>query len=629
MNKKRFILGGLAFLSLMAFSSCTNNQANTTASPTTTITQTEVKDKYTESAINVYYKDVDEKHNIRLYEKTGKVPYLGIKDYYKILLKNTASKDLSNLAVVKGENGKYKLSSPRGYDAYIDVNENTLFSENLTNFVNTSGYLKNDPVTSYDGMPFVKFKYQTSLTKAKATLIDFDDYHIDVFGDDNDVYLPIQTLSDIFNGMNLLYAAYNTKDLYIVNTENDESLFANYPKYNDDLFSSNVNKAYMEYAYNEFCLFYDYFQERTGRTGLEKTYDLSKGINEALESDEFGQTVKGLLTSGNKIDYLVGVELLRYTMFDGGHTVYTINYAISVNGDYAKWITQEELSQVNSKLREIIGKGYEALKNRDTTSLDIRGIRQQRQVALTKADLQLVGTNAYTEYNSLAMIHIDDYMTEIYNRDEWNKYYNGERATIPYSDSEGGAVAALYKGFENARANSNIKTVIIDIGANSGGSSDELMYLINFLTGNDKFYMRNLLSDELIEATLEVDKNLDGKFDANDKTYDPVGDLKVIVLTSESSFSCGGISPVYLHDLGLKVIGENCGGGSCAIVQRSDGLGFYNAAGTYFNFLSPKRKASIDYERFYVCDYFIPKQGDSDYSKFYDLAYLENLVTTL
>lgn len=636
--KKLLLFSGLATLSLVVMTGCSGNAAptttttvepTTTLTPSTTTTMPTVVDNYTQKAIKVYYKDSNENHNIRLYQKTGNVPYLGMKDFYKLLLKKTASSGISDLTVTKSGD-KYKISSPRGYDAYVDVNENTLYSDNLTNFVNTSSFLKNYPVTTYDGMPFVRLKSHESLTKARGVLIDFDDYHMDVFGDDNDVYLPIQTLSDLFNGMNLLYAAYNTKDLYIVNGENEEDLFDLYPNYNEDLFSSSATKEYYEYAYNELCLFYDFFLERTGRTGLEKTYDLSKGLAKALESDDFGREMKTLITAGNIPDYLTGITILGQTMYDGGHTVYDARYAFILgNGGDVSWITNDIIGQINTKYTEVVSKGYKAWVNRDNTSHSIRGIREKRNTALGKEGTGLHGTSTYTEHNSLAMIHIDDYMAECTNRAEWNKYYSGKRATIPYSATEGGAVAALYKGFEQARANSNIKTVILDLGANSGGSSDELMYLVNFLTGNDKFYMRDLLTNELITETFEVDKNLDGKFDENDKTYNPIGDLDVIVLTSEASFSCGGISPIYLHDLGLTVIGENCGGGSCAIVRRSDGLGVYNVAGTYFNFLSPKRKASIDYERFYVCDCFIDKEDAQDYSKFYDLDYLETLVENL
>ena len=82
-----------------------------------------------------------------------------------------------------------------------------------------------------------------------------------------------------------------------------------------------------------------------------------------------------------------------------------------------------------------------------------------------------------------------------------------------------------------------------------------------------------------------------------------------------------------MHDLGIPVIGDNCGWGSCAVYYRTDGLGCFTAFASPFNFLSYNRKSNIDYERKYVCDYFI--NHDESYRLFYDLDYLSNLINSL
>ena len=603
--KKGLIFLGLG-LSLLALASC-NKDANS-------------KDNYIEKEINVYYSNSTKKHLIKEYKN---IPYLGIKDYYKLLLNNSSSKDISDLKITK-ENDVYKVETPRGCDAYLNVSENTLYSKNLADFTNTSSFTK-EYQSCYDGLPFIKLKSQTSKDDATPTSIDFDDYNIDIFGDDNDVYLPIPTLGDIFTGMNILYSVYNMKDLYIMDEGAETSLTEVFKDYNDNLFSIELNKDYMEYAFNEYCLFYDHFLERTGRTGLEKTYDnLSDGLAKVLESDRFGKKLKKDLTSTNIANYLAGINILGQLVYDGGHTVYSASNCVLGKEGVVKWLTPEIESQMT-----LIQEGYagfEAFNRSDRSTNYFSKIRRTRQEQLNKENQKLVGEEAYTEFNDIAMISIDDYMTEYGNRDKWSKYYNHELSSIPYGEKEGGAVAALYKGFERAHQNPNIKTVIIDLGANSGGSTDELMYLVNFLTGNDTLYYKNQLTNQLIETTYYIDKNLDTVFDENDINYDPVGDLNVVVLTSESSFSCGGISPIYLHDLGIKVIGENCGGGSCAIVYRADALGIINVAGTYFNIVSPNNKENIDNERSHVCDYFITKEQNNDYSNFYDIDYLTNLI---
>lgn len=616
--KKHLLFLGLG-ISILALTGCNNKETQNNNGNTN-------NDKYVEKEINVYYSNSSEKHNIRNYENESIIPYIGIKDYYKLLLKNTDSKELSDLRIIK-DNDIYKIETQRGYDAYINVKENTLYSKNLTNFTNTSSYLKDLPTTSFDGSPYVKVKSLKSMDLATPTLIDFDDYNIDIFGDDNDVYLPIPTLGDIFTGMNLIYSAYNMKDLYIVNGEKEETLMGTFKAYNDDLFTDELNKDYMKYAFNEYCLFFDFFLERTGRTGIEKTYDLSNGLSNALEADEYGRRLKNDLKSTNIVNYCAATGVLGRSIYDGGHTNYSYVYGTTVNGNNAKWFNKDLQIQITERINSY--NDSPMIKNSDYTTKYYGVIRKTRKEKLNKENSNLYGEEAYTEFGNIAMISIDDYMTEYYNRDKWLDCYNHKSATIPYGKNEGGAVAALYKGFERAHQNENIKTVIVDLGANTGGSSDEMMYLINFLTGNDKYYYKNQLTDQIIEASFYVDKNLDTKFDDDDINFDPVDDLNVVVLTSSSSFSCGGISPIYLHDLGLKVIGENGGGGSCAIVYRADALGIYNVAGTYFNFVSPKRKANIDYEKDYLCDYFIKKDANNDYSNFYDKEYLTNLINQI
>jgi len=45
-----------------------------------------------------------------------------------------------------------------------------------------------------------------------------------------------------------------------------------------------------------------------------------------------------------------------------------------------------------------------------------------------------------------------------------------------------------------------------------------------------------------------------------------------------------------------------------------------------FNIVSPNNKENIDNERAHVCDYFITKEQNNDYSNFYDIDYLTNLI---
>ena len=194
---------------------------------------------------------------------------------------------------------------------------------------------------------------------------------------------------------------------------------------------------------------------------------------------------------------------------------------------------------------------------------------------MKKREENLIGYQTYSFKGDTAMIHIEDFMAEYTNKDEWLKYYQGKRDTIPYSATEGSSVAGLYKWLEKTHNDSNIKNVIIDLSSNSGGSTDELIYLIFLLTDNNTIYYKNQITNQLVSVTYEIDRNLDRQFNELDDTYDAVGNLNIYVISSNAGFSCSGISPIYLHNLGIPVIGDNCGGGSCAVYYRTDGLGCF------------------------------------------------------
>ena len=76
---------------------------------------------------------------------------------------------------------------------------------------------------------------------------------------------------------------------------------------------------------------------------------------------------------------------------------------------------------------------------------------------------------------------------------------------------------------------------------------------------------------------VDVDINLDGKFTQEDIDEASSFDFNFGVLTSKCSFSCGNLLPSLLKELGIKIIGEQSGGGSCSIITASTSDGMYFA----------------------------------------------------
>ena len=614
----------------------------------------EPQEKYSEVSIKVVYSDGSEDHNIRYYSNSPEIPYLGIKDYYKLLLKKTNSKEISDLTISTSDNINYTVTSLRQASIILNVKDNYLYSKHYSKFVNTSSFIKTGESTSYDGSPWLKIDEVTSNEISHPKYIDFDDYSIDIYGDKNDVYLPITTLGDIFSGMNTLYSSYNRKDLYIINGEANESRDT-FPGYNDDLFRTTPTQDYMNFTYNEFCLFYDHLAGRPSRNALEKYYDLSYGLDKALDQRPLGRKIKECLKSTDTAKYIIGLQILSKVLHDGGHTrINPSNNLASENSPtgFCDWVTDDLMNRLTTMAQEMNIKSYEEISYANQVN-DIDHVpsyaRYFRKDALQTSTVSLRGTNTYHEKNDTAIISLDDFMGEIESRNDWIRYYNGDTDELPYDDTKGGVITSVYKGLQRAHANPNIKYVAIDIAGNSGGSSDELIYLISILTKDKELrrsiVIKNQLDNNITTTKFKIDRNLDRKFDEEDDNFDLVGDLNVFVVTSTYSYSCGGIAPIYLHDLGIPVVGDNSGGGSCAIFMYTDALGFQNRYSSPFNILSLKRHSGIDYERHYVCDYFIPhpdtthpnipKNYDGtdkvigDYSNFFNLDYLSNLAKTV
>ena len=599
--------------------------------------QGNIGNKYQTKTINVYYLNEDNNTtcDIRYYGKSV-IPYISFKDIHKLLYRGrTYEQGRDQLDLV--QNGdSYTYTVLGGYTATFDVSSNKMESDNLWNFKNTNLNSYGDFASvSYDGLPFTRVKSVKDDKPAKKTVIDFSKYNLKIYGDDKEVYLPITFATDLLSNENILQAAYNNKDLYVFNYTENEELEQFGAKYYEDMFSSKMNKEYSEYVYNELCLDYDILLGRPGRSSLEVYYDLSNGLDAALKSRPLGQKIVEYIKSPNVVKYLAGVTLLGYLRADGGHSVYNpIDYTYYVDSDgyghYPNWLLKVR-DKATKLIQDEYSKNYEELTNSDALFYEHPAVYKARSEKLNKPKSALKGYDTYTKDGDIAYIHIDGFMGEIGLRDEWDKYYKGEREDIPFGAGYGGAVGAINYGVNKAANDDEIKHVVIDLSANTGGSTDEMLFMIALLTGHKNFYSSNTMTDRTSTVTYEFDLNLDKVFDEkDDEMLNLLKGKDISVLTTRNGFSCGGISPIYLHDEGLFTIGEECGGGCCSIYIQYDGYGCMNRSSCPTRTIT-KNKISVDEARKTVCDAKLDLPinatvGTRDYSALYDTASLRTLI---
>ena len=595
--------------------------------------------KYQTKTINVYYFNEDNNTtcDIRYYGKSV-IPYISFKDIHKLLYRGrTYEQGRDQLDLV--QNGdSYTYTVLGGYTATFDVSSNKMESDNLWNFKNTNLNAYGDFASvSYDGLPFTRVKSVNEDKPAKKTVIDFSKYNLKIYGDDKEVYLPITFATDLLSNENILQAAYNTKDLYVFNYTENEELEQFGPKYYEDMFSSKMNKEYSEYVYNELCLDYDIFLGRPGRSSLEVYYDLSNGLDAALKSRPLGKKIIEYIKSPDVVKYLAGATLLGNLRADGGHSTYNpIDYTYYVDSDgyghYPNWLLKVR-DEATKLIQDEYSKNYEELTNSDAMFYEHRSVYKARSEKLNKPNSTLKGYDTYTKDGDIAYIHIDGFMGEIGLRDEWDKYYKGEREDIPFGAGYGGAVGAIHYGVTQAAKDDEIKHVVVDLSANTGGSTDEMLFMIALLTGHKNFYSLNTMTDRTSTVTYEFDLNLDKVFDEkDDEMLNLLKGKDISVLTTRNGFSCGGISPIYLHDEGLFTIGEECGGGCCSIYIQYDGYGCMNRSSCPTRTIT-KNKVSVDEARKTVCDAKLDLPinatvGTRDYSALYDTASLRTLINS-
>lgn len=601
-------------------------------------TPKEEDNKYQSKTINVYYlnKEYNTTCDIRYYGKSV-IPYISLKDYQQFLYRGRTYLEGRDKFDIKQDGKKYTITVAGDYTATFDVKENKMESSNLWAFKNTNyNYIGDKALVSYDGLPFTRVKSVSFDKPAKTTVIDFSKYNLKIYGDKNAVYVPVTFATDLFANENILQGAYNTKDLFIFNYTENEEVDTFGSLYYEPMFANPIEKEYVEYVYNELCLDYDFFLGRPGRSSLERYYDLSKGLDAALSNRPLGQKIKQYLTSTDVSSFLAGAALLGYLRQDGGHSYYrpgsTSVYRDPTTGEYKypAWFTGKIYEEMYSIIDNEFAGNYEELINYDQQVSRHSSIYKARKEKLNKPNRVLKGQETYTKDGDIAYIHIEGFMGEIELQNEWNKYYKGERDTIPFGTDFGGAVGAINYGVKQAANDEQIKHVVIDLSANTGGSTDEMLFMIALLTGSKQFYAKNTMNDYYMTTTYEFDLNLDKVFDEkDDEMINLLKDKDISVLTSKSGFSCGGISPIYLHEEGLFTLGEECGGGSCSIYLQYDGFGGLNRASTPSHTVT-KNKVSVDVARKTVCDSplnIIEKQdGSYDYSALFDTASLRTLI---
>ena len=532
--KKKFLLG--MFFVVLALASCGGNEEG----------------KYVKNDVD-FYKTKDaaaKKVNLRFYEKTPSVPYVGVKQFYK---------EFYNTEYNMNKNGDtYKFN----YFADSFISFDT--TNEIMSVLNTSALGYHPDFLTSNSTIFLKHT-KNLVTTPQVKTIDLKNYNIETYRGNDDVYVPLQLISNLSSDVHLFCITYNGKNLYEIDysgqLSNSESRLETYygDSYLEPLISNEERKDDMiDFSYNLLCLEIDNFRGYTNQMAFIDNNIVSNGLNGTLEAKY--PNLKKLLLSKDKEEYCAGILSVFSGLADGGHT-----------GFLSKYVQKyPNVTNIIEKYPEI-----NALNYRTSLLQFSKNSNASKIVKIKKTAFNLEDTKYYyhsDESNHLAYIGFDSFEV---NYKGWDQYYNkiknGEQPdTFIENDSYSFIREALFKALGEGNTN-----VVLDIASNGGGDSNALMGIYGLLNkAKASLSMNNIVSKSRVEEYFEVDVNLDGKYDDLDvQECTKLENLNIVVLTSSVSFSCGNLLPSVLKEAGYKIIGEKSGGGSCAIQLETTGDG--------------------------------------------------------
>ena len=527
-------------------------------------------------------------------------PYISLKTYYNLLTNH-------NLTIVKGENHVYIVTSANGEVATIDTVKDTLSCADYQNFISTTIYRQdNVPNVYFDGAPFLRVKNVTSEKAPVPKTIDFSKYHIDLIDKDDDILLPVATASNLFMGPTMITCFCTSDAIFFVDPNDpkwETGSLMNSSRYFDGLKKTFKSGTRTEeealFSYGELCFLIDTYYGLPGREYLHNELKQSRDLDKVLsEHSDVTRKAKEYLSSTDYGEYLAGIKMLASFISDAGHSVAQIGTNYYLNQD-------DKLYTKVYKALNSIGfnaSTYDAPSNVENDY--IYGVYYARQ------DGPNLGANEYTLQGDTLFYRMEQFDFDIY---DWNKYYNNPTTLRLPKD----AVGNFKRMLEKYKDDESVKNVVVDISLNPGGYADIVAAFMGLMNAPTYQHSYDTINEREITVNYEFDKNFDGVFDEHDDEVHY--NYNFAILCSGYSFSCGNLLPAQAKENGIVVLGDQSGGGSCAVIDAC------SAEGLYVRLSCPDHLLGLDgtdYEFGVPADYKLVtgSSGSYDFSNFYNIS---------
>ena len=513
------------------------------------------------------------------------VPYVDVEEYL-----DTIFVDDFKTAVLN--NGTYRIGSDSSGDMIVDPGKDTIHFDRFENFNNQDTVSDNGNSSEYCIVK--KSEYRGSVSGCD---FDLHKYGIDIIEDNNRVYLPLTTISDIT-------AETYVGSVYGKDGENRAISIADTLALADPDTKHLVDYTYIfdqplrdeneiKYTYNELCFVMDNLYGYPPKCVLAESIR-KNGFDSTLENYSADtRELKRLLNSDKPSEYLFGAELSAYAFYDGGHTRFLSNWDMIAKT-----------------------KAYKDLSDCERLGVDI--IRRMIEKPLEAYALQTRIINNPPKYDAYEPV-----FSEAKGEGEYSYYEYDDTGIFRFTAFADGTERYFKKALDLAKSH-GIKNMCIDVSMNPGGKEQILGYILHAMTGDNHFYYEGTATGNSMAMVMEFDMDLDHSFEGQNEDFDY--DFNYAVLSSGYSFSCSNILSCYAKEAGIPILGEKSGGGVCLVCD------FYSPNGTMYcasSFMKMLYKQGGDIEGGAVPDYDLTKvtaDGKTDYSDFSNFELIDSIL---
>ena len=397
--------------------------------------------------------------------------------------------------------------------------------------------------------------------------IAIGEYGIPMYADGDNVWMPIQTASDLLMGTHTTYT-FCIPDLVcciklteILGVDQLPDKLIEVLRAEATALSTGTvrDSTLADLTYRELCLAIDNNYGKPEKAILGKELRQSKLDDVLNNHSESTKKIAQWLKSDQYVEYEAGLVALAAYLNDGGHTGFL--WLPSLIGN--------RMAEVNRLLETI-----DVPDNKDVSP-----IREE----LKKVRSDVLGSKDYSEHGDTAIFTFNEFVDDL---EGWEEFYD-KGGEIP-DDTYGSVIKALNR----AKENPEIKNFIFDITTNTGGQTSACMAILSLMTGDYSYkYTSFVDTGWSYVMKCHIDTNLDGKFDEKDlmKQYD----FNFGILCTQVSFSCGNLLPVYAKEYGIMILGETSGGGCCAVTFSGTADGVVGALSTTVE-LSDSKGRSVE-----------------------------------